>query len=378
MIKVPKTILIVCSDATSLKNFRGKLIEKIRSKGHRVIALAPNFPQQILEWCAELGVQTDETKIDNQSLNPVRDLISLVHLFGKMLKFRPAVVMGYTHKPALYCAFAAWLARVPHITMMVTGMGFGFEPGAGRIRALIPLITHKLFRIACAACDMVIFHNGDNQSYFLKTGMLGKRDRSCVVGGSGVDLAHYTPLPLPEAGSNQITFLMVARIVRYKGVLEYAKAAKHLASRFPQTRFLLAGYWDSNPLSYAEGEWEFIRQNLDYVGKCDDVRQLFAQAHVYVLPSYGEGMPRTVLEAMAAGRPVITCDTYGCRDTVVNGVNGFLVPVANWELLSDAMSKFLLTPQSVADMGHASLNIVREKFDVEKVNRDMIAALDLN
>jgi glycosyltransferase involved in cell wall biosynthesis len=348
----------------------------MRSAGHVIIALAPRFPDETKAWCADLGVITDLTRIDNQSLNPVRDGVALLHLIGKVYKYRPDVVMGYTHKPALYGAFAAWIGRVPRVTMMVTGMGFGFEPGVGRLRSIIPRITRALFKIACAACHKVIFHNCDNRTYFLDTGLLKDRTKACVVGGSGVDLSHYVPLPLPDP-KLPFTFLMVARIVRYKGVLEYAKAAEVLAERFPGTRFLLAGYWDANPLSYSVEEWAFIRNHLTYLGKSRDVRELFAEANVYVLPSYGEGMPRTILEAMATGRAIITTDTYGCRETVVEGANGFLVPIAEWEPLRDVMNRFLVDRRLAVRMQEKSLELVRTKFDVENVNKDMIAALGL-
>ena len=163
--------------------------------------------------------------------------------------------------------------------------------------------------------------------------------------------------------------------MRYKGILEYARAAEALRKRFPKAKFLLAGYHDSNPLAYSEDEWRFIQEQVEYLGPSDDVRSLYGRAHVYVLPSYGEGMPRTVLEAMACGRPVITTDTYGCRDTVEEGANGYLVPTREWEPLRDAMERFLADEASAGEMGAASLARVRERFDVEKVNRDMLAAL---
>lgn len=198
-----------------------------------------------------------------------------------------------------------------------------------------------------------------------------------VVGGSGVDLSYFHPQPLEPAAAGEITFLLIARIVRYKGILEYARAAQALRARYPKAKFLLAGYHDSNPLAYSDDEWRFIQDQVEYVGPSEDVRSLYRRAHVYVLPSYGEGMPRTVLEAMASGRPIITTDTYGCRDTVEEGVNGHLVPTRDWQPLAEAMERFLAGHSSVREMGEASLARVRHLFDVDKVNRDMLAALGL-
>ena len=370
-----KKILLTCSDANSLRNFRGRLIQSLREDGHQVVAVAPAFPPSIKQWCDEMGVATDITRVDNQSLNPFHDAGAVAHLYRVVRRHRPDVVMGYTHKPALYTAYVARLARVPHVTMMVTGMGFGFEAGDGFARRIIPKITRTLFRVGCAASDTVIFHNRDNRDYFLAEKLLRDPRKAVVVGGSGVDLGHFRRQELPEAAAGALTFLLIARIVRYKGILEYARAAEALKDRFPEARFLLAGYRDSNPLAYSDEEWAFIERQLDYVGPSEDVRALYGRAHVYVLPSYGEGMPRTVLEAMASGRPIITTDTYGCRDTVEEGVNGHLVPVRQWEPLAGAMEKFLSGGSPVGAMADASHERARRLFDVDIVNRDMRAAL---
>ena len=372
-----KTILLTCSDASSLRNFRGRLIGEMRNAGHEVVAVAPAFPPAIADWCEELGVTTETTAIANQSLNPFPDAASLFHLYRLVRRHRPDVVMGYTHKPALYTAFAARLAGVPKVTMMVTGMGFGFEPGQGLSRRIVPAITRTLFRIGCAACDTVIFHNRDNRDFFLAEKLLRDPAKAVVVGGSGVELDRFRPQPLPPGPPEETIFLLIARIVRYKGIFEYARAAEALKRRYPKARFLLAGYRDRNPLAYSDEEWRFIERHLDYVGPSEDVRPLYGRAHVYILPSYGEGMPRTVLEAMASGRAIVTTDTYGCRDTVEEGVNGHLVPTRQYEPLAEAMERFLSGRSDRQVMGAASLQRARARFDVEIVNRDMLAALGL-
>ena len=372
-----QTVLLTCSDARSLRNFRGRLIASIRAAGNSVVAVAPEFPPSIVEWCSELGVVMERTSLNNQSLSPVRDLVALAELYRIIRRRCPDIVMGYTHKPALYTAVAAKLAGVPKVTMMVTGMGFGFEPGEAFGRRIIPTITKTLFRIGCAASDTVIFHNRDNRDFFLKQRLLRDPNKSVVVGGSGVDLTDFGPQPFPPAAPGELTFLLIGRIVRYKGILEYARAAERLKLRYPKVKFQLAGYPDANPLAYSADEWRFIERHVEYLGPSDDVKSLYAEAHVYVLPSYGEGMPRTTLEAMATGRPVVTTDTYGCRDTVEEGVNGHLVPIREWHPLADAMERFLKGSSSYAEMGAASLRRARALFDVESVNREMLAALGL-
>jgi len=374
---MPEKILITCSDAKSLRLFRGQLIESMRARGHQVVAIAPAFPASIAEWCSCLGVAMETTSLDNQSVNPLRDLIATRELYRIIRRHRPQVVMGYTHKPALYTAFAAKLAGVSKITMMVTGIGFGFEPGRGAAGLILPTITKTLFRIGCAVSDTVIFHNHDNRDFFLKTRLLRNPRKAVVVGGSGVSLSHFARQPLTQVEPDEITFLLIARIVRYKGILEYARAAELLRKTYPKAKFLLAGYHDSNPLAYSTDEWEFIQRNVNYLGPSEDVRPLYKQAHVYVLPSYGEGMPRTVLEAMASGRAIVTTDTYGCRETVEEGVNGHLVPIREWRSLATAMERFLSSQSSYEKMGVEGRTRVRRLFDVEQVNRDMFAALGL-
>lgn len=374
---MPEKILLTCSDANSIRIFRGRLIQAMRAQGHEVVAVAPAFPAAIAQWCSGVGVAMEVTSLDNQSLNPLRDLIATVELYRIIRRHRPQIVMGYTHKPALYTAFAGKLAAVPKVTMMVTGMGFGFEPGKGLAGFILPTLTKILFSIGCAVSDTVIFHNHDNRDFFLNKKLLRNPRKAVVVGGSGVDLSHFTRQPLTPAEPDEITFLLIARIVRYKGVLEYARAAEVLKKSYPMAKFLLAGYHDSNPLSYSANEWAFIQRHVDYVGPSEDVRPLYKQAHVYVLPSYGEGMPRTVLEAMASARAIITTDTYGCRETVEEGINGHLVPTREWKSLATAMEHFLSAQSSYEKMGAKSLARVRRLFNVEQVNRDMFSALGL-
>jgi glycosyltransferase involved in cell wall biosynthesis len=375
---VPKKILFTCSDANSLRNFRGPLIGCLRAEGHEVVAVAPSFTPAIAEWCRELGVAMETTSLQNQSLSPLRDLLAMAQLWRIIRRRKSDVVMGYTHKPALYTAFAARIARVPRVTMMVTGIGFGFEPGQGRLRKLVPFITRALFRIGCKVSDTVIFHNQDNRDFFLSEKLLRQPDKAVVVGGSGVDLTYFTPQAFDPVAHNEISFLLIARIVRYKGILEYARAAELLRARYPGVKFLLAGYNDANPLAYSKEEWDYIQRQVDYLGQSDDVRSLYRRAHVYVLPSYGEGMPRTVLEAMASGRAIVSTDTYGCRETVEEGVNGHLVPIRDWRSLAEAMERFISGDSSYEKMGAKSIERARRRFDVEEVNRDMLTALGVD
>lgn len=373
---MPKRFVIVCSFAPSLVNFRGPLLEQIRANGHDVLALAPDFEPDTRAWCHERGIKTGDITLDNQSLNPLHDMASLWQIYRQIKRFRADVVMGYTHKPALYTALAGRLAGTPHTTLMITGLGFGFEADTPKKRVVNKIVS-TLFWLACRASHHAIFHNSDNLDFFRAKGIIGKRTPTTVVGGSGVDLSLYPRHPTTDSTASSLTFLLVARIVVYKGILEYAQAASQLRKRYPRARFLLAGYLDKSPAAYKAEEWAFIDANVTYLGKSSDVSSLLRETDVYVLPSYGEGLPRTVLEAMASGRAIITTDAPGCRQCVEEGRNGFLVKSKDPIDLEKAMERFLSGQADWRAMGEASFDRVRSVFEVGKVNADMIRALDL-
>ena len=207
-------------------------------------------------------------------------------------------------------------------------------------------------------------------------GCVPERLPAVVVRGSGVDLDRYTEQPLP-AISRGLTFLMISRLVRYKGVGEYCAAAWQLKSVSPASRWLLVGPEESGPAGFPRRELERYEDAVTYLGPTDDVRPYLKDCHVYVLPSYGEGMPRTVLEALATGRPVIATDTRGCRETVQHDINGLLVPVGDADALADAMSAILKRPDWIPRMARKSRLLAEAEFDVKRVNETMLGALGL-
>jgi glycosyltransferase involved in cell wall biosynthesis len=195
-----------------------------------------------------------------------------------------------------------------------------------------------------------------------------------LINGSGVDLEYFAPSPLPE----QPVFLMIARLLGAKGVREYAAAALRIRSRRSGARFLLAGYRDGGPDCIRAAELDgWVSEGLEYLGPLGDVRPAIRESSVYVLPSYREGTPRSVLEAMAMGRPIITADVPGCRETVVHGKNGLLVPPRDPESLAAAMESLIEQPGLRAEMGARSLELCRSKYDVDAVNTALLEHLGL-
>ncbi|MEQ9103557.1 MAG: glycosyltransferase [Rhodothermales bacterium] len=194
--------------------------------------------------------------------------------------------------------------------------------------------------------------------------------------GSGVDLKVFSLVPFPQ---KPVRFLLVARLLGDKGIREYAASAERLHVKWPEAEFHLVGPLDTNPDGIKRDEVQAWQDagNIIWQGELEDVRPAIAGAHVFVLPSYREGMPRTVLEAMSMGRPVITTDVPGCRETVVEGVNGFLVARQDIDELVGAMERFLVAPNLTIKMGANSRMIAEDKYDVHKVNAQMIAAMNL-
>lgn len=371
-----KRIALIASYAPSIIQFRGPLIRAILERGHPLLAAAPDFAAPVRHELESLGVETADYPLARTGLDPRADLASLRALTDLMRSWRPDVVMGYTPKPAIYASLAASRVGVPHIVPMLTGLGYAFLPGGGAKRRLVRAVSGTLYKRALARAHAVVFHNADDAAVLRKAGCLPRDLPVHIVSGSGVDLDHFTTEPLAST-ENGLVFLMIARLVGYKGVGEYCEAAQRLKPRFPEADWLLVGPEERGPAGYARETLARFGDAVTYLGPADDVRPMLKRCHVYVLPSYGEGMPRTVLEALATGRPVITTDARGCRETVINGSNGSLVPIRNAAALADAMTAMLEGPELLADMGRRSRALAEERFDVNLVNKAMLAALGI-
>lgn len=232
-------------------------------------------------------------------------------------------------------------------------------------------LVRILYRFALTKAHKVFFQNPDDERLFRELGLMPAAVPSIVVNGSGVDLASFAMSPILK---RMPVFLMIGRLIGDKGLREYAEAAKRVKGIHPEARFQLIGWLDTNPDAIAQSEldWWIADGTLEFLGKLDDVRPAIADSTVYVLPSYREGTPRTVLEAMSMGRPIITTDAPGCRETVIDGENGFLVPVKSVDALVEAMLKFIEDPTLAPRMGRRSREIAEEKYDVHKVNAVML------
>ena len=380
-LRVMKT-LIVASLAESLINFRGTLIAALQASGMQVHVAAPEMQLgcSVRKQLEARGCVVHTIPLSRTGTNPFVDLCSLLSLLWLMWRIKPSHVLCYTIKPVIYGSLAARWSKVPHRFALITGLGYTFSVKSthgNTMRRWVRDAVIFLYGKALTGVDKVFFQNPDDAALFRQQGILSTHVVSLVVNGSGVDLSYFQMKPLL---SGQPSFLLVARLLGDKGIREYAEAAKLIRARYPDITFALAGWIDENPDAISKTELDawVANDGLTYLGHLSDVRQVLEACTVYVLPSYREGTPRTVLEAMAVGRPIITTDAPGCRETVVNGFNGFLVPVKSVEALVEAMLKFIEYPELMSIMGQHSRQIAEEKYDVHKVNAMMLKAMGVS
>jgi glycosyltransferase involved in cell wall biosynthesis len=338
-------------------------------RGHSVIAAAPRIDPQTAASLRRLGAVPREIALRNASLNPVALLASIRQMRALIREERPGVVLAYTIKPVIVGALAARAERVGTIVALITGVGYAFTGGRELRRIVSRAAASLLYRVALERSDVIVFQNRDDEALFRRLRLMPRGRASHVVNGSGVDLDHFSPAPVPDGAS----FLMIARLLKDKGIREFAEAAKRIKATHPDVTITLVGDFDPSPDSLSRPELdELIRCGIDYKGHVADVRPAIAACSVYVLPSYREGTPRSVLEAMAMGRAIITTDTPGCRETVRPGENGFLVRPRDTRSLYEAMMRFVDEPALAPKMGDVSRKIAEDKFDVRDVNANLL------
>jgi glycosyltransferase involved in cell wall biosynthesis len=345
-------------------------------QGIKVYALAPDFDASLRTKVARLGAEPVDFVLSRASINPILDVIAVFRLSHLLKRISPEMTLAYFIKPVIYGSIAAWLARVPKRYSMIEGLGYVFENDArsqNLYRSLLRWAVNRIYKFALRLNDKVFFLNKDDISQFIEEGIV--TDNKVVwIDGIGLDLDHFRPA---ASVVEPATFILIARLLRAKGVYDYVEAARQVRKQYPTARFLLVGSGDENPGSIPESvirKWA-LEGILECPGQVDDVRQWLIKSSVFVLPSYREGLPRSTQEAMAMGLPIITTDTVGCRDTVEDGVNGFIVPVRDPVALAKTMMRFIENPDLIGTMGQAGRRIAEERFDVHSKNRQIIDAL---
>ncbi|MGR2667464.1 glycosyltransferase family 4 protein [Vibrio campbellii] len=359
---------------TSLTNFRGELIKEYVSTGLPVETYCSGATLEDIEKVNSLGASCNHYSVARNGLNPIKDLVTLFQLSKLTRKKGNKKVLAYTIKPVIWGGMASRLSTTTSFYAMITGLGYAFQKG-GLVKSLLNFLVKFLYRAALKKSKGVIFQNRDNMQVFIDEGIV-PQEKCFLVNGSGVDLSHYQVSPL----TSKPHFLLIARLLGDKGIREYAKAAEIIKQQYPEAVFELVGPEDPSPdgIKLEEvNEW-VSSGAIEYSGATTDVRPFIENCSIYVLPSYHEGMPRTVLEAMAMGRPILTTNVPGCRETVVNGENGWLVEKANVEQLAERMIWFIENQEQWSLMGNKSHTMANEKFDVHKVNAEILKIMGLS
>lgn len=364
-------IAIVANTAWYVANFRLNLMRALRHAGHEVIAIAPPdvAPAQDSARITAAGFKHCVWPLSGRGKNPLTELGAVLGLLRWLKDEGVDVVLSYTPKGNIYSALARACLPCRQIAN-VSGLGSSFIAGN-----LLTKVVLALYRLTFARIDWVFFQNEDDRQIFLRAGLVSEA-RSERIPGSGVDLQHFQPTPLPvsspDVGSPEPrTFLLIARLLGDKGVREFVEAARRVRDEWPQMQFQLLGLAEAdNPTAIrAEELSAWLAEGVvSYLGHHSDVRPFIAEAHGVVLPSYREGVPRTLLEAGAMGRPLIATDVPGCRDTITPGLNGWLCPARDPSALAAALTRMALLPRATLEtMGAQSALKMQREFSEEQV-----------
>lgn len=360
-------ILVIAPKNKTVFNFRGDLIKDIVSNNHEVFVTGPNY--DFIDDIMALGIQEFiKVPFVKDNANVFSDLTYLRKLIWVVRRIKPDMIFGYTIKPVIYGSIAGRFCGVKDIYMMVTGLGRVYTSNSLKTR-IVRGITRFLYTVAFRSCKKVIFQNKDDIEEFVQ-GKYLPREKAELVNGSGVNMERFQKKQMPE----KTTFLMVSRIIREKGVMEYCQAARLLKAEHKDVRCILLGGFDNSIGALQREDIEPYIQDgtIEFPGEVKAPEEYYYQSSVFVLPSYyREGLPRTILEAMACGRAVITTDWPGCREAIEHSKNGILVPVKDSEELKQAMEVFILHPEEIKNKGEYAYHICESKFEVGIINKQM-------
>lgn len=371
-----QTILVICSFAWSVVSFRGDMIKALESEGYNVLCAVPDSPGGSYPELDAHGINYVSYPLARSGMNPIKDLVTLFALTRIIRKHKINVVFPYTIKPVIYGTLAGRVNRIPVIAL-ITGLGLSFSGTSRKARAL-EILNTLMYRVAISGSTHLIFQNADDLALFEKKGIARNKSRCSVVDGSGINIESF---PQRDYGSynGPVRFLMVARLIEEKGVMLYIEAAQTLKKEFPDVVFSLVGSSETTPSAVDPAIIQRYHEegSLRFVGKLDDVTPEYQAADVFVLPTYyREGIPRSILEALSSGMAVVTTDSPGCRETVENNVNGFLVKTQDVTDLTDKLRTLISQPEKVKEMGMASRKLAESRFNVTVINGHIVKVFE--
>ncbi|WP_118803674.1 glycosyltransferase family 4 protein [Neisseria meningitidis] len=373
-------IVFITTVASSIYGFRAPVIKKLIGKNHQVYAFVSEFSDNELDIIREMGVTPVTYRSNRSGLNPFSDIKSTFLIFKELKKISPDLVFPYFAKPVIFGTFAAKLAGVPRIVGMLEGLGFAFTPqpeGIPLKTKIIKGILIALYHIALPMLESLIVLNPDDKDEL--TDKYGIKIKNIhILGGIGLDLRQY---PYSEADipdeKEPVKFLFIGRLLKEKGIDEFIRAAEQVKDKYPDTVFTALGAIDKSRGGGGGGDLEPLipRDFIRFPGFGKNFSEVKKAHHIFVLPFYREGVPRSTQEAMAGGRGGIKRGVPGCRETVADKVNGFLIEPWNPRILAEKMIYFIENREAVRLMGNASYAIAKDKFDAEKVDLKLLDIL---
>lgn len=375
---VKKSIAVICGDITAVLNRRPQLMQRFKEIDPDVRIVCPSHEEKYLDSIRELGFDLHVIENNKQSLNPMTDMAYYRQVKKFLVEHRPTDVFVFHMKPVLWAALACQKLGI-NCHCLFAGLGYVFSEESSFKRKIAKFLASKLMKRSLKKASTIFFQNPDDRQTFDELGILPADGNVEVVNGSGVSMEHF-PQVEPRV-EDPVVFLLVARILRDKGIPEYYEAGKRLKKKYgDKVELQLLGPFDDNPNIMDRSQidaWD-REGTVKYLGVTDDVRSYLQNMSVFTLPSfYMEGTPKTILESLATGRPVITTDSRGCRETVKNGVNGFLIPPRDVDALYNAMEHFVEDRTAIKEMGIASFRLAQTKYDVNKVNHFMLECMNL-
>jgi glycosyltransferase involved in cell wall biosynthesis len=361
-----RRVFVISRCARTLYIFRRSLIADALKCGAEVVALGAGG-DGFEERLAAGGIRFEPIPVAMRSIDLLADMRLVMCLVRRFRQNRPDVVHSFTVKPVIFATLAAWLAGVPRRVVTITGLGHAFTTAGSLVRSAVKL----LYRVALSRAHVVFFQNRDDRDFFVSQGVV-RASIARLIPGSGVDVDRFAPCPLPCEGGAAPRFLMIARLLREKGVREYIRAAHLVKSEHPRASFALLGGTDPrNPSALTKEEIAALQRSgeVEWLDEVTDVRPFIAAADVVVLPSYREGLPRTLLEGAAMGRALVATDAPGCREVVIPGETGYLVRVGDPSSLAQAMARLCELPSEIAILGRRARHLVETCYDQRLVNQ---------
>ncbi|MCR5539550.1 MAG: glycosyltransferase family 4 protein [Ruminococcus sp.] len=371
--KKNQTVVVLSCHTPSLFWFRMEMMEEFIKRGHKVYALANESEADWADKFAEHGVKYIQIDVQRNGVNPLNDVKAFFSIRKQLKKINPDKIFTFQAKTIIYGTMAANSLGINKVFPLVAGMGSVFLNNDLKSRIIRKIMVLE-YKISMQYCGYVFFQNHDDEKIFRDCGIIGKQ-RIVMLHGSGVNTEKFEVTPLPDSTS----FLCISRLIKDKGLYEYLKACDKVKKQFPEIRCMLVGPYDSNPSALKPEELQPYIDNgvIEYFGEQEDVRPYLEQSSVFVLPSYREGTPKTNLEAMASGRAVITTDAPGCKETVINGENGLLVPVKDVYALTHKMIYLHNNRDIIEQMGKIGRRMAVDTFDVKKVNATICNIMNL-